>query len=249
MTYNPYSLHQKKIFITGASSGIGRATAIECSKSGASVIITARNKERLEETFSMLEGEGHVQQIADLTISNEVTKLIGSLPEIDGFVCNAGITKILPVSGIKEKDLNKTLQINTVAPILLTRHLLKGKKIKRGSSIVYLSSIAGVYNSSPGNAMYSASKGAINAFMKNAALEFASKGIRCNSVNPGMVRTAMIENGKISEEQLKTHEEKYPLKRFGQPEDIAYAIIYLLSEASSWMTGTSLLIDGGFTLN
>jgi NAD(P)-dependent dehydrogenase (short-subunit alcohol dehydrogenase family) len=130
----------------------------------------------------------------------------------------------------------------------LTQQLVKKKKLKKGSSVVFTSSIAGVFRSSMANSMYSASKGAINGFMKNAALELAGKGIRVNSINPGMVSTEIVGKGSITEEQYMEDMKKYPLQRYGTPEEVAYSIIYLLSDASAWVTGTALVIDGGITL-
>ena len=243
--FNPFSLKNKVILITGASSGIGRATAIECSKMGAAVIITARNREQLQETFSQLEGNGHKIFIADLTKPEDIDKLAGSVDKLNGLVNNAGVNKLLPPQFINEKDLSMIFQVNTIAPILLSQKLLKSKKLEKGASIVFTSSIAGVYNVSPANSMYSSSKGAINGFMKNLALDLMEKGIRCNSVNPGHVETNIMEHGMVTEEQMKEHKKKYPMGRFGKPEEIAYGIIYLLSDASSFMNGTSLIIDGG----
>lgn len=246
--YNPFSLVNKTIFITGASSGIGRATAIECSKLGAKVIITGRNKERLNDTFLQLEGDIHMQLIADLNNKEEVNKLIDLLPQIDGCVQNAGIIKSTLTPFITEANLNEVLQINTITPIIMIQSLLKKKKFQKNSSIVFTSSISGNNIASLGNVMYSTSKAAINGFVKNAALDLASKKIRVNTVNPGMIKTDIYNNGVISEEQLKEDETNYPLKRYGEPEEVAFAIIYLLSDASAWVTGTNLLIDGGFTL-
>jgi NAD(P)-dependent dehydrogenase (short-subunit alcohol dehydrogenase family) len=215
---NPFSLKGKTILITGASSGIGRATAIECSKMGAVVIITARNDERLEETFSQLYGTGHLKIIADLTVSEDIDKIVKSIGQLNGLVNNAGVNKLILPQFINEKDINETLQVNTIAPILLTQKLLKNKKLLKGSSIVFTSSIAGVYGVSPANSIYSASKGAINGFMMNIALDLMKQGIRCNSVNPGMVETELItSNGLVSKEQLEEHKKKYPLGRFGKP--------------------------------
>ncbi len=249
MTNNPFSLHNKTIFITGASSGIGRATAVECSKMGATVVVTGRNKERLYDTYSQLEGDGHLQFRTDLTNPDEMQQLLEFLPELDGFVVNAGIVKLSPVKSIKPDDLDRIFQLNSKIPIMMTRNLLKMKKLKRPSSIVYTSSTAGNYNFSPANGMYSSSKAALNGFMKSAAVDLASKGIRCNSVNPAMIETPMMKLRYISEKQLEENLKNYPLGRYGTPEEVAYAIIYLLSDASAWVTGTSILIDGGLTLN
>ena len=249
MPDHPFSLDGKTIFITGASAGIGRSVAGECSKLGAKLIIAGRNKQRLNETFEMLAGDGHQQYIADLSRSGDIESLIENLPESDGFVSNAGISKLLPIQFIKEDTFKKMFQINSMASILLTRSLVKQKKLRNPSSIVYTSSISGVDSVSPANSMYSASKGALHAFMKSAALELAKKGVRCNSVNPGFVETNLTELNALTEELRQIHMEKYPLKRFGKPEDVAFAIIYLLSDASAWVTGTALRIDGGFNLH
>ncbi|MDR3285848.1 MAG: SDR family oxidoreductase [Prevotellaceae bacterium] len=246
--YNPFSLEGKTILVTGASSGIGRAAAIECSKMGATVVITGRNKERLDETYLQLHGEGHIQLVADLKEEESISYIIDNVPVLDGCVNNAGITVTLPTSFINKDALNNVLQVNTISPILLTQSLVKNKKIKNGGSIVFTCSTSGVYNAVVGNAIYSASKGAINGFMKNAALDLAAKNIRVNAVSPGMIHTNILESGIISEEQLKEDMKKYPLKRYGEPEEVAYAMIYLLSDASKWITGSNLLIDGGLTL-
>ena len=247
--YNPFSLENKTILVTGASSGIGRATAIECSKMGSKVVISGRNAERLNDTFSNLEGKGHLQFIADLQNEEDILQLVENLPVLDGCVNNAGITVTLPTAFINKNVLNDVLQTNTIAPILLTQSLVKNKKITNGGSIVFTCSISGVYVASIGNAMYSSSKGAINGFVKNAALDLAKKNIRVNAVSPGMINTKIFEVGVISEEQLKADVKNYPLKRYGEPEEVAFAIIYLLSDASKWVTGSNLLIDGGYTLN
>jgi len=245
MYYNPYSLEGKTILITGASSGIGRVTAVECSRMGAKLIITGRNKNRLDETLSSLNGDGHFSITADLLKTEEIDKLVDSITEIDGCVNNAGIFTSQLVQFIREADLHEIMQVNVFAPILLVKQLVKKKKLKKNSSIVFTSSISGTFVCAPGNVMYSASKGAINNFMRNAALELSVKNIRCNSVNPGMVHAM---SSRLSEEQIKSDMDKYPLKRWGKPEEVAYAIIYLLSDAAAWVTGSSLVIDGGISI-
>ena len=251
MSYNPFSLEGKTVLVTGASSGIGRTTAIECSKMGASVIITARNEERLKATMDSLNtefGQEHQMVLADLSSQEGVNALVDELPHLDGVSLNAGIVKTLPVKFINKDDLTEVLNVNMMGPILLAQRLLKKKKITKGSSVVFTSSIGGVMISTVGNTMYGVSKGGLNAFMKGMALEMASIGIRSNSVNPGFVATSILSAGTISEEQLKKNVSAYPLGRFGKPEDIAYAIIYLLSDASAWVTGHTLVIDGGVIL-
>ena len=241
--YNPFSLAGKTILITGASSGIGKATAIECSKLGAKVIITGRNRLRLEETFSSMSGNAHLLIEADLQYPSDIDMLIDSLPMLDGVVNNAGMTKTIPMAFISEEILLDVLRINTISPILITQKLLKRRKLAKSASIVFTSSISGNSVGVLGNTIYSTTKAAVNGFVKNAALELAPKNIRVNTVCPGM-----LSSGIITEEQLDEERKKYPLKRFGKPEEIAYAIIYLLSDASSFVTGSNLFIDGGFTL-
>lgn len=251
MINNPFSLEGKTILVTGASSGIGRQTAIECSKIGANIVITARNEKRLSETLAALDtsnGQNHQMVIADLSSQEGVNALVDALPELNGVSLNAGIVKTLPVKFINNDDLQEVLNVNMMGPILLTQRLLKKKKIGKGASVVFTSSIGGVMISTVGNTMYGISKGGLNAFMKGLALEMAAKGIRSNSVNPGFVDTNILAAGTISEEQLEENKKRYPLGRFGKPEDIAYAIIYLLSDASSWVTGHTLVIDGGVIL-
>lgn len=251
MSYNPFSLENKVILVTGASSGIGRTTAIECSKMGASVIITGRNEARLKETFDALDvtsGQNHQMVVSDLSREETVFSFADALPPIDGASLNAGIVKTLPVKFINNEDLAEVLNTNLIGPVLLVQRLLKKKKITKGCSIVFTSSIGGVMISTVGNTMYGISKGGLNAFMKGVALEMAANGIRSNSVNPGFVATSILSSGIISDEQLNKNMAAYPLGRFGRPEDIAFAIIYLLSDASSWVTGHTLVVDGGVIL-
>lgn len=250
-TYNPFSLKGKKILITGASSGIGKAIAIECSKMEASVIITGRNLQRLEQTLSLMdkEGSGHQMIISDLSLESSVTELVSTINvNLDGIVHCAGFTIPKPFKFYDKEDLDSMMSVNFNAPFWLTQTLLKKKKISKGASIVFISSISGVRVSYMAGSLYSATKGAINGVAKGLALELASKIIRVNCVNPGMINTAILDSGVISDEQLKEDAQKYPLKRYGKPEEVAYGVIYLLSDASSWTTGSNLLIDGGYTL-
>ena len=245
---NPFSLEGKTVLVTGASSGIGRATAIACSQMGGAVVVTGRNDQRLQETFDALEGNGHQMIVADLSNDNEIDCIVDQMPVINGLVNNAGITETCPTQFIKRDKLNRVMEVNTIAPILLTQRILKKKKLGKGGSIVFTCSISGTCVCGGGNVLYSASKGAIHGFMKNAALDLAHKGIRVNDVCPGMIDTHILDAGTISEEQLEIEAQRYPMKRFGKPEEVAYGIIYLLSDASSFVTGSSIVIDGGFTL-
>ena len=249
--YNPFSLEGKTILVTGASSGIGRGIAVECSKMGAKVVLNGRNIDRLNETFSLLEGTDHLIIPADLSKQEEIEKLVNEAPPLNGCVHSAGIPKICAVKFIDRDTIEDILNVNTIAPILLTSLLLKKKKLQRKSSIVFISSISGVCVANVGEAPYSATKGALSGFTKTAAFELAAQGTRVNSINPALVPTSILElsNTVFSEEQLKeTMYSRYPLKRLGTPEDIAYGTIYLLSDASSWVTGINLVIDGGYIL-
>lgn len=250
--YNPYSISGKTILITGAGGGIGRATAIECAKMGANVMVTDITGSALEETFAMLDtqsGQAHKLFMADLTDENQQKELVENMPLLDGLVSNAGISKVLPIQFLNNQDMDRIMSINAFAPIYLTQKLYKKKKIKKGSSIVFTVSISGVCMVSMGGVMYAVSKNALDAFMRNAALEFAARNIRVNSVNPSRVNTPLIKaSTSYSEDDLAKDMLTYPLRRYAEPEEIAYAIIYLLSDASSYVTGHALVIDGGKTL-
>jgi NAD(P)-dependent dehydrogenase (short-subunit alcohol dehydrogenase family) len=245
--YNPFSLEGKTILVTGASSGIGQSVAIECAKMGGKLVITGRNSERLSKTFAMLEGDGHRQILADLNQENELEQLVEKLPVVQGIVYSAGINKRLPVKFINKGDFDEVMQTNFYAPSFLIRLLLKKKKIEKGASLVFISSIA-TFSADMGNAMYSASKGALNSFARVMALELAPQQIRVNCIQPGVVKTNILLSGDITHEQFVEEEKRYPLGRFGQPEDIAFATVYLLSDAASWTTGSAIIIDGGITL-
>lgn len=244
---NPFSLENKTILITGASSGIGKATAIECSKMGAKIIITGRDLKRLQETYAELQGEGHSLFQADLMIKEELDSLFHSISKLDGLVHSAGISGHVLFNFLKEEQLNEMMDINFKIPTLLTQQLLKQKKINVGSSIVFINSTSGIMSSYIGGSIYSASKGALNGLIKGLALEYAPKKIRFNGVMAAMVETPIMEKSDVTPEQLDLDRQKYPLKRYGRPEEVAYAVIYLLSEASSWTTGTNILLDGGRT--
>ncbi len=246
--YNPFSLKDKTILITGASSGIGRATAIECSKLDAKLILVGRNEERLKETLSLMENQDlHTYYKVDITHDDEVDELVSSLPGLNGLVNNAGIVKTILTKFIKRQNFEEIVENNTVAPILLTSKLLKKKKILKNGSVVFTSSIGGPSIGSIGNGIYSASKAAIEGFVKCACLELAPRNIRVNTVKPGMTNTNLIQDFSVSSEELEVDKKRYPLQRYGEPREIALGIVYLLSDAASWTTGTSLTIDGGYT--
>ena len=250
--FNPFSLAGKQILITGASSGIGRAIAIACAKMGASVIITGRNSERLNETLRLMSDSCHDLQsrnkhmtiTADLTKPEDVECLVENIPKLDGLVHSAGIGNRTLCKDITRTTLQQVFMPNVEAPILLQSSILSKRRLNRAASIVFIASRA-AESPSIGNAAYSASKGAIISYAKCLALELAPRMIRVNCICPAMVWTNLILKGGIDKELLEEAQLNYPLKRYGQPEDIAYLALYILSDASSWMTGSSIDLTGG----
>ena len=241
---NPFSLEGKVILVTGASSGIGRGIAVACANMGAKVIAVGRSRERLEETQAMMRKDEHSLIVCDLTNSEEVENAIDELPKIDGIVHCAGIGQRLLCKELEEIDVDKVMDTNFKARVLLQSQLLKKKKVNKGASIVFVASIAS-WSPSIGNSVYSASKGALVSYANCLGLELAPRQIRVNCISPAMVRTELVYKEGLSEEQLIADEQKYPLKRYGTPEDIAYLAIYMLSDASCWMTGSNVKITGG----
>ena len=246
---NPFSLEGKTILITGASSGIGKAVAQECAAAGAICIITARNEERLTATLSGLDGEGHQFLLADLSKTESIETIIEQLPKLDGVVLCAGIVETKMLKFTEEDDLLRLFNTNAFSSIRLIRTLVQQKKLKKEASIVIISSISGVRCGYLGGSIYGATKGALEGFVKATALELAPQKIRVNTITPGMVETSLLKDSEIDSELLEADKLKYPLKRYGNPEEVGYSAVYLLADATKWMTGTSLLIDGGYTLN
>ena len=244
MNYNPFSLERKTILVTGASSGIGRGVAIACSKMGAKVILNGRNLNKLEETLSLLQPSGHLIASADLTNLDAVKDMLQVVPRLDGVVHCAGIGQRVLCKVATVKEIDSVINANFKGPAILQTELMKQKKINKGASIVFVASIA-TWSPSVGNAFYSASKGAIVSYANCLALELAPRKIRVNCISPAMVWTDLILQEGLDEEQLKLDEQKYPLKRYGSPEDIANLAIYMLSDASTWMTGSNVNITGG----
>lgn len=240
---SPFSLDGKRILVTGASSGIGRAIAIACANMGASVIITARNEEYLNDTLKKMSCGKHIIITADITDEVQRLALVKQLPTLDGIVHCVGVGSRVPCKNIEQGDIDFIMQPNFNAPVLLQSEILSNKKINRDASIVFIASRAAMMPS-VGNAIYSASKGAIISYAKCLALELSKRKIRVNCICPAMVWTDLAIK-TISIEQLKESEKHYPLQRYGSPEDIAYLAVYMLSNASSWMTGSCVDITGG----
>ena len=248
---NPFSLIGKTILVTGASSGIGRGIAIQCSKMGATIVVTGRNEAKLNDTLQMLEGNGHKLIVADLSKQDNIDQLVAECSALNGYVHSAGVLKLCTTKSVNRQVLEESIETNTIAPIMLTNGLLRKKKLKASSSIVYISSLSGVFIGGTGEISYSATKGALSGYMKTAALELAPRNIRVNTICPALVPTDLSRQYHeiVPEDILKAEiPTKYPLGRMGTTDDVANAAIYLLSDASSWITGINLVLDGGLTL-
>ena len=243
-TFNPFSLVGKTVLVTGASSGIGRGIAVACSRMGATVVINGRNRQRLQETFVSLAEGRHQMAVADLNDQTVVRDLVETLPLLQGIVHCAGIGQRVLCKQLTETDLDVVMNTNFKSPVMLQTEILRQKKVAKAASVVFVSSIA-AESPTIGNSMYSASKSALTAYANCLAVELAFRLIRVNCIMPAMVWTDLILKGGITEEDLREDEKKYPLKRYGTPEDIANLAIYLLSDASSWMTGSNIKISGG----
>ena len=251
--YNPFSLEGRTILVTGASSGIGRATAIECALLGASVIVTARNEERLRTVLASLDtsaGQHHKMILADLDQDGGVKSLIDQVEDIDGLASNVGIAVgNIPIKFINDETIERVWEVNTFSHVRLIRELFKKKKLKKGSSVVIMASVGGTTAFNVGNSVYGMSKAALDSFMKFCAVDFSIRSIRCNSICPGMIETPMNDGeGALNEEDYKKDMDHYLLKRYGKPEEVAWATAFLLSDASSFITGVSLLVDGGLSI-
>lgn len=246
MAYNPFSLEGKRVLVTGASSGIGKAVAQECAKCGAQLVLTARNEERLKATLDSLEGEGHSMIIADLTNQDELMTLVGQLEPVDGVVLCAGINDKSIIKFLNQEHVDKMLATNFTSPVYLSQMLTKKKKLNKEASIVFISSISAFYPS-VSNAMYASSKAALSQFAKVLALELMPQKIRVNCIEPAFVETGMLNKYEISD-KMDEIRANAPFGRFLEPAEVAQAAIYLLSDATKLVTGSNLVMDGGFLI-
>jgi NAD(P)-dependent dehydrogenase (short-subunit alcohol dehydrogenase family) len=258
LKFNPFSLEGKNILITGASSGIGKVCAIECAKAGSNLILLGRDLERLKATYDEVEqisnksGQIHHLFSIDLDfeqnrINSVIEEAVEKIGKLSGFIHAAGIEKTLPVSAMKSVDYGDLFRVNVFSGFELVKIISKKKNSSDNASFVFISSITAVIGRS-GLSGYSATKGAIVASVRSMAIELSAKNIRINCVSPGTVLTPMMINylNSIPVEDQEKRKEGFPLG-LGQPEDVAYACIYLLSEASKWVTGQNLVVDGGYT--
>lgn len=249
---NPLDLTGRVVIVTGASSGIGLATAVLLSQLGAKLVLVARSRERLELARAQLTGAEHLVVPFDFStpgvdVAAWVKAISAQTGPISGIVHCAGVQLIKPVRLLAEADLDAIMKVNVSAALLLA----KGFRIKGvhapGASVVFVSSVMGLVGAA-GRTVYCASKGALGAMAKALALELAAEDIRVNCVAPGFVRTAMLEQSQatVGPEQMAAVEKLHPLG-FGEPRDVANAVAYLVADTARWVTGTTLVVDGGYT--
>lgn len=212
---------------------------------GARVIATARNEERLKETLDLMPGDNHELIVADMTMEDQIQELITKCGPVDGLALCAGVSYMCTSKFATRKKVDWVYNTNLFAPIELTRLMLKKKLIKNNGSIVAIASISGVARCGTGNIIYGSAKSAFSTWMKFLARELGPQGIRANAICPGMVETPLIHGGTVSEEELEEDRKKYPIPRYCRPEEIGQAVVYFLSDASAWVTGTDFIIDGG----
>ena len=208
--------------------------------------LLARNEERLNETLESMDGSGHSVLVCDLTDEEQLKEAVSQTEPLDGIVFSAGINEFVPVKYVKQEKIDKLFQTNYFSQLILLQMLLKKKLVNKGASIVFISSVSSEMGI-PGTLLYASSKGAINSAVRVLASELSPRNIRVNAILPGIVRTEMLAGTNVSEEQFTEQEEQYPLG-LGTPEDVGYAVIYHLSDASRWLTGQSMVLDGGLTL-
>jgi len=250
MSLEVFSVSGKTILVTGSSSGIGQEIARQLDRDGAKLILIGRSETSLHQLASNLKSDP-ILIIQDLSKTHEIADLVKTLKlkvsEINGFVHSAGVSPTKPLNLVNEDLIRQTLDINLTAAVMLSKHLVKHYK-KSLKSIVYISSVMS-FLGEKAKSVYSLSKGALVAFSKGQALEYVKHDIRVNCVAPSVVETPLTENAvyKKNSESLERALSKHPLG-FGKPEDVAYSVVYLLSDASKWVTGTNLIVDGGYSI-
>lgn len=236
----PFSVQDKTVLVTGASSGLGRHIAIVLARRGARLVITGRDADRLQETFAQLQGDGHIQVVADLTSGQDREKLAQAAPSFNGVVHCAGLQKHCPIRQLTEQMMTEMYSVNFLAPVMLTQRLLQSNAIAQQGSIIFMLSTA-AHIGTRGLGPYSAMKSGLTGIIKCLALEQAKRKIRVNGISPSAIETPMW---KVHEHLLEEQKARHPLG-LGRPDDVVNGVVYMLSDASRWVTGTSLVMDGG----
>jgi len=249
---NPMDMTGKRVLVTGAGSGIGRATAILLSELGASLVLVGRDTEKLAVTAQRLATQNFAIEPFDLSKTDAIVEWMRNLAahhgQLHGLVHSAGIQTFNPLRTITVKAFERLLTSNTVSSAMLIRAMQSRDCGADTASMVMIASTAGILGS-PGNGVYGASKAAVMSMVRTFALELVDRGIRLNAVAPAMVETEMVQRSRDSTtpEVFKAMVDKHPMG-IGQPDDVAHAITFLLSSASRWITGTTLIVDGGLSL-
>lgn len=238
-------VNKKKIIVTGASSGIGKQIALTFAKQGASLIICGRSEDRLKQVENEI-GSSCVKALFDVTDANARKDFVNNLDSIDGIVHCAGVNRILPIGLFSEKNIFNLMNVNYVAPLLMTQELIKKRKLGKGASIVFISSVMSIVGNE-GNSIYAGTKAALVGSMRCMALELAKRSIRVNCISPGFINTAMTDESiEINEEEIKKQISLHPLGA-GETYDIANICAFLCSDDSKWITGQNLVVDGGYS--
>jgi len=239
---DPFSLENKTILVTGSSSGIGESIAVQCAREGAKVIVTGRNLERMEAVFNSLPGEGHQKIAADLISADERNALVDSIPVLDGVVLNSGVFPgLVPFNLVDDQVFASTLNNNFLSPVALLKRIVARKKLTNSGSVVFITGMAALL-SPTASAAYVGSKGAANSASRSIAADLARRKIRVNNVALGYVSTKLTESTMSQETMAMT-----PLG-VARPEEVVGPVLFLLSAASSWMTRSTLVVDGGLSL-
>ena len=243
---NPFGLNGSAVLVTGASSGIGRQIAISCAAMGARVIASGRNEQRLNDTLGSLAGSGHSAIAAELTLESDIDRLVEQAGIVNGVVHCAGISRLAPLRMASQSHIAEVWKTNYEAPVLLTQRLLAKNRIAADGSILFMSSIA-AFIGVAGVGVYSGSKAALIATMRCLAMEVVKRRIRVNCLAPALVESPLLEATEKMVLSIETTRADYPLG-FGKAEDVANAAVFFLSGASRWITGTTLVMDGGLTI-
>jgi len=246
---NPFSLKGKNIIVPIFSSDIGSAVALECNKNGANVILVGDDSATVDLLFSKLSGDCNMEFVINDYNDDSLKSFLNDCPKINGISFNVYPSKNILAKFLTRRELNAEVDKNVFTPFLVIKMLFKSKKISEKASVVFLSMISGIKNVHYADSLNSITSGALNAFAKDLALEYSQYGLRVNNINYGVIMTeSMMSNSVLTEKELNEKQRYFPLKRFGKPEDIAKGVVFLLSDASSWISGASLIIDGGYSV-